>query len=230
MSRRALAAAALCAGMALCAGAGLRASSTPRFPPLSQLVRGPFQAQDLQLSAMGLRAAAADIAWVQLLQYAGGEPAPTEESGRRYSRLKDMTLRVVRLDPRFQRAYAFGAAMLAWDPEVQRPDEALDILQEGIRNNPDYGLLRLMVAALAYKKQGDMPRMVGLLESSLDDPACPSLMKAILANIHKERGEYAAALAVWENVLANGRDDASYQERARRQIDVIHRLMEKGPK
>jgi len=191
---------------------------------LSQLVRGPFQAQDLHLAAMGVRAAAADIAWVQLLQYAGGEPAPTEGPGRRYNMLKDMTLRVVRLDSRFQRAYAFGAAMLAWDTEVQRPDEALDILQEGIRNNPDYGLLRLMVAALAYKKQGDVPRMMGILESSLDDPACPLLMKAILANIHKERGEYAAALAVWENMLASGYDDASYRERAHRQIDDIHRL------
>ena len=211
-------AAALGFSLAFAAQPALRRGAR-EFPPLSRLPSTPYRLQDVALASAGMRAAAADLAWIQLLQYTAGG-LPELKDRRPYDHLKELTLRVVRLDPSFHRAYLHGAGILAWYNEVGRADEALEILQEGMRNDPGQPLYSVYIAALAYKKQGDVDRMVALLESTLDDPRSPIEMKAILANLYKSRGEYAKALAVWTAILGN-ESEAREWPRARIQVAVI---------
>ena len=218
-SRLALAVFAAAAALALGAGAGMRRAAAPEFPRLSELQTGPFAFQDLVLAAAGFRASAADLAWVELLQYAAGDapPAYQDVKGKPYTYLKEMCLRVARLDPAFHRAYLYGAGMLGWFRGVERPDEAAQLLEEGLRRSPEDPQFALYLAALAFKKSGDTDKMIALLESSFDRPDTPTMMKTILANIRQSRGEKAAALALWERILANERD-ASEHGRARAKI------------
>ena len=195
------------------------------FPPLATLPPTPYSLQDAALVSAGLRAAAADLAWIQMLQYsAGGLSELPSAPGAEFEYIKPMALRVVRLDPSFHRAYLYGAGMLGWFNNVARPDDAVDLLKEGMRNDPGQPLYSEYIAALAFQKRGDMARMLAILEPAAADPRSPIEMKAILANLYKTHGEYAKALALWEEMLDN-EDEAREWPRARLQVADIRRLM-----
>lgn len=223
---RALGVAALGAGLALAAQPALIRGARP-FPPLSELPSTPFAMQDAALAAGGLRAAAADLAWVELLQYSADGLAEVKDSpGKPYEHIKPMAERVVRLDPSFHRAYLFGASVLGWFPEVARYDDAVDLLEEGIRNDPGQPLYAEYLAALAYQQRGDTGKMIEILEPLASDPRSPVIMREVLANVYKTKGEYAKSLAVWEALLDDERQ-ASEWPRARLQIAEIRGLMKK---
>ena len=227
---RPLGVAALGAALALGAQPALIHGARP-FPPLSSLPSTPLSLQDAALASSGLRAAAADLAWIQLLQYsAGGMAEVTDEPGKPFEHIKPMAERVVRLDPSFHRAYLYGAGVLGWFRNVERYDDAVELLQEGIRNDPGEPRYSEYIAALAFQKRGDTAHLIEILVPLAADPRSPIEMKAILANTYKSRGEYAKALAIWEDMLDN-EDDAREWPRARGQIVEIRRLMkEKLPR
>lgn len=211
-----VAAAALAVAMG--ASAAMEARRPWLGPSLSRLEPTPFHFRDSMLAASGLRSVAADLAWVQLLQYmAGNLPEFADRPGRRHDRVLALSRRVLRLDPSFHRAGLYGASVLGWFEEVDRPEEAVELLDEAIRLAPEEPLFKLYLAAMAFKRRGDDARMVELLERSFDDPRTPSTMKTILANLYQRRGEDAKALATWERVSANPLDAAEHA-RARLKI------------
>jgi tetratricopeptide (TPR) repeat protein len=228
MKSPALAVAALGAALAVGAKPALDRGARP-FPPLSELPSTPYTFQDAALVSAGLRAAAADLAWIQLLQYtAGGLPDMPDTHGIVFERMKDMSLRVARLDPSFHRAYLYGAGVLGWFQNTQRPDEAVDILEEGVRRDPGQPQYSEYLAAFAFKKTGDTARLIPLLETIARDPKSPIEMKAILANMYKTQGDYARALALWDEMLGND-EEAREWPRARLQVADIKRLMKASP-
>lgn len=229
MPRKPLLAAAALFALALFAGSRMGRLHEPRFPRLAELRTGPFAFQDAALAAAGFRAPAADLAWIQLLQYAaGGVPELPDRPGHPYEHLKELSLRVTRLDPSFHRAAFFGAGILAWFHGIERPDEAAELLNEGMRRSPEQPMYALYLAAIAFKKQGDTDRMIALLESSFDLPETPSTMKAILANLRQSRGELREALALWERILESDRDRSEHA-RARTKIAELRGLLRAKP-
>lgn len=198
-------------------------------PSLSELEPTPFALRDALLASAGLRAAAADLAWVQLLQYmAGNLPEFVDAPGRRHERALALSRRVIRLDPSFHRGALYGASVLGWLEEVDRPDEAVALLEEGIRRSPEEPLYKLYLAALAFKRRGDDPRMIALLEASFDDPRTPSTMRAILANLYARRGEDGKALETWRRILANPLDSGEHG-RARQKLAELRAKPRRGP-
>jgi tetratricopeptide (TPR) repeat protein len=216
--------AAVAAAVALSADAAL-VRSVPDLPPLSELPSTPFTTRDAAFASAGLRRAAADLAWIQLLQYAG-HGLDEIKDGRESSlpSLLPLALRVVRLDPSFKRGYLFAASILGWAPEVNRPDQAVALLEECLRREPGEKLCSLYLGALAFQKKGDTGRMVSLLESTLDDPRAPLMMRPLLANIYKERKEYAKALKLWEIILDDERAGNDHA-RAVKQIAELKGLL-----
>lgn len=223
-----LAAAAVLFSLALYSGARMRRLHEPRFPRFSELKAGPYAFSDAALAVAGFRAPAADLAWIQLLQYmAGALPEVADRPGHPYEHIGTMSLRVTRLDPSFHRAVLYGAGILAWFGGIERPDEAAELLHEGMRRSPEQPLYPLYLAALSYKKQGDTSRMIALLESSFDLPETPTTVKAILANLRQSRGEHREALVLWERIRANERDRSEHG-RAKAKIAELRALIAKG--
>lgn len=214
---------------AFAAAAGLSAALEARrprpAPALAELEPTPFAFRDSVLAAAGLRAMAADLAWVQLLQYmAGNLPEIADRPGRRHDRVLELSRRVFRLDPSFRRAVLYGASVLGWFEEVDRPAEAALLLEEGIRRVPEEPLFKLYLAALAFKRQGQDERMVALLERAFDDPTTPSTMKAILASLYARRGDDERALATWQRILANPLDAAEHPRARERSAALREKL------
>jgi tetratricopeptide (TPR) repeat protein len=199
------------------------------YPHFNNLMAEQNGLQDIGGIIMGFRCAAADIAWVQLIQYCGEDVLSDNhhqhDSSCSLDLLKYLALRVIRMDPYFYEAYLFSSGILAWFPEVNRPDEAIEILQEGIRNNPKYWPFHLYLSAIVYKKAGKYGEMAALLEEAIQYPDCPLLIKAILANYYKAQKEYDKAMAIWESVLSC--DDPGYKTRAGKEISRLKELLRK---
>ncbi|MFI5351147.1 MAG: tetratricopeptide repeat protein [Elusimicrobiota bacterium] len=221
---RPLGAAALGAALALGVQPALLRGAR-RYPPLSSLPSTPYTLQDVALTSSGLRAAGADLAWIQLLQYSAGHlDELKEEQGDPFAHMKAMTERVVRLDPSFHRAYLYGAGILGWFRLGAHPDQAVDLLNEGLRNDPGQPLYSEYLAALAFQQKGDTGRLLAILEPLAADPRSPIVMKSILANLYRKQGEYERSLAIWEEMLDNENEE-SERPRARQQIAEIRGLM-----
>jgi tetratricopeptide (TPR) repeat protein len=207
-------------GLALLCAAGfmqsrLAARFSPQFPHYHELVLGPERLQDMALLAGGFRRFAADLAWVQYLQYLG-----QNEDVASLGDLLGRTRRVTRLDPRFRRAYLYGASLLAWNPQQPRTEEAVALLREGIARNPSFWRLHSLLAAIAYKEEGQEAAMLASLEKTARDPQSPTILKSIVANLYKKQGRYTDALRIWLDVL----DDPGAPEYHRRAASEISRL------
>lgn len=194
-------------------------------PPLDQ-----YAMFDLSSVVFGVRKMASDIAWIQLLQYYGGMDDEKEsgvESERefngvtfgngRYQLLQKLTQRVVRLDPYFYSSYMYGGACLAWN--LDRPDEGIAVFDEGIKNAPNYWQFTIYKMAIIYKKLDRYEDMVGKLEEALKYKDCPIMVKAMLANIYKKKGNYIRALQLWVEIYDLGPTD--YQIRAGEEITKL---------
>jgi hypothetical protein len=193
------------------------------YPPFDRLITQRSGLQDVSLITAGFRCLAADLAWVELLQYVGGGFLPGEDTTRAYAELKPMTLRVTRMDPYFRHAYIYSASMLAFFHNINRPQEALDVLFEGMRNNPEYWPFRTTAAAIGFMKTDQFDRMARELEASIQHPECPTLIKSILANGYKAHGRPADAVRVWTIVLNNPRDEL-YHAKAAQEIKLLEKI------
>jgi hypothetical protein len=237
-----------------------------RLSPLTQ-----FTVLDLTGTLAGTRRIAADIAWVQLLQYYGSPEKPMDKDtqfklsidmtkylagipvektichekgchdeshyhpaidGGVYPLISKYCIRVTNLDPFFYQVYLYGAGALAWN--LNRPEEAVQLLQTGIANldsyeqnisnDPAYPFwqLNLYTAAIIYRKKGEFDKMTSLLEVAVRQPQCPNLVKSILANIYQRQGARSAlakSLKLWIDIYDSG--DKTYTERSTQKITEL---------
>jgi tetratricopeptide (TPR) repeat protein len=193
------------------------------FPPLTASLSTPeSDLTDFAGIALGMRRLAADLAWIQTLQYYGTPEADQSEADfengwGHYPKFLALCQRVTHIDPFFTAAYYYGSAVLGWN--LNRLDEATELLKEGIAKNPKEWRLEQYLAALAYQKNHDMKNLAKFLESMVQDPDCPNLLKAILANIYKKQGDYAKAIKLWLVIYDSG--DPAYHLRAQEQIQLM---------
>jgi hypothetical protein len=148
-----------------------------------------------------------------------------------YPELYKYCLRVIQLDPFFSFAYLYGAASLGWN--LNRPDEAIELLQTGISNmetfrseitkdtHQPYWQLHLYLGALTYRKMGEFEKMRGLLETAVLQPECPNMVKVLLANIYQKESKFAPALKLWLEVYDSG--DPAYSRRAAEKITELRK-------
>ncbi|MEK7476702.1 MAG: hypothetical protein AAB152_13860 [Candidatus Coatesbacteria bacterium] len=159
----------------------LRLPAPPKSAGLGARVAGAF----------ALRRFSADRGWIETLQYCG-DTAFVVERGRRLPAMSDAT---TNLDPRFEEAYAFGAAMLMW--QCRRPEEAAALLRRGIAHNPGAIRLKYYLAAFTYGRLKDLGREVAVLEVLARDPGAPFILRRILANAYERQGRLDRAVLVW---------------------------------
>ncbi|OGR93097.1 MAG: hypothetical protein A2992_08830 [Elusimicrobia bacterium RIFCSPLOWO2_01_FULL_59_12] len=197
------------------------------YPPMPLSLQGSkTELQDVLGVTLGIRRLAADLAWIQTLQYYGTpEPGQTDFAFHNgmgvYADFLDHCRHVSRIDPYFTYVYYYGGSVLGWN--LNRLSEAEQLLREGIAHNPTEWRLPQYLAGLAYQKNHDSANLMKFLESITKDPECPLLMQALLANLYKKQHRYVEALRMWERIYSSG--DPSYRQRAREQFQAIHALL-----
>ena len=199
------------------------------FPPLADSFGTPEAGlHEVGSVALGYRRLAADMAWIQTLQYYGthedyedekSEQAHESDAGS-YPRFLDFCRHVVAIDPYFTYVYYYGGGVLGWN--LNRLSEAEELLKEGIARNPHEWRLPQYLAGLAYQKNHDIANLTRFLEGIIQDPDAPLMMKSLLANLYKKQHEYAKAVHVWELLYLSG--DPAYMHRAMVEIRNIQIL------
>jgi len=190
-----------------------RAYSLP-FPPLETLVATGRSLQDVGITAGGFRRAAADLAWVQFLQYLAAPGGWSAEG------VRDQTLRVTRLDPRFKEAYIYGAGILGFFRNMDHPHMAIAILREGIQHNPHEWQLHATLAAIVYRVEEKPEKMLRELERLAHAPDAPPVIRGILGNTYLSMGELEKSMVMWELILESPAPEGE-RERAKGKIREI---------
>ncbi|HOW28528.1 MAG TPA: hypothetical protein PK876_08520 [Elusimicrobiota bacterium] len=212
-----------------------QAISTVFFTPRWPLFGAPSMQDNALLDVSGVfigaRRFAADLAFIQLLQYYGSEETEHEEgeadslaagvSLSFYPHLLTYARRSVGLDPYFHDVYLFAAGALAFN--LNRAEEALSLLAEGKKADPTFWRYQLYAGAIAFRKSFQMDKVIELLEEAIQYPDCPPLLENILGNLHKKKGNYARAAQIFRHILETSRDQG-YLDAARRQLETLRSM------
>ncbi len=122
------------------------------------------------------------------------------------------------IDSTFHYAYLYAASSLAWN--LDRPDEALRLLADGVSRNPTYWRFRMYAAAILYRERGRFDDMLTLLDNAATYPDCPNMVRVLLARVYESRRLWGRAEALWEQIRASG--DPDYLHMARQKLTALH--------
>ncbi len=183
---------------------------------------------------LGLRRLSADLAWIDVLQYYGThfeedehEDGKHHHEGHRhiqwgeYKELLSHCQVVIRLDPYFKYAYLYGAGALAFNHE--RFDQAIELLEEGVANNPEYWRFHLYLGAIVARQKGEYQKVIPLLEQVVFAPETPMMLRSILAQIYEKQGNYHKARLVWEYILSTATEE-HYIKRAKSHLEKLNNI------
>ncbi|MBI4678242.1 MAG: hypothetical protein HY748_11725 [Elusimicrobia bacterium] len=140
--------------------------------------------------------------------------------GGRYPRLGPMAMRILDLDPSYSYPALFAAGALAFN--LNRPQEALWVLDYAMKRDPGNLRYHQYVAAVGAHRKGTPKGVIGILETVVLDPECPTMIKNMLGFLYFKNGQKAKAIRVYRQILEESRDP-SYRglaERMLRRLDA----------
>lgn len=154
----------------------------------------------LEVSALGYREAAADIAWLQAVQYYGEH----RQGGNDLAEFQHYVAAVNALDPRFQHAYIFGAFVLA--TEQRDLPAALAVLRRGAQANPESPHFPFEMGFLTFVEAGDLEASLRYLALSAQRPGGRDRALRFMAYLNRRLGRLETAWMLWNEIYRSSRD------------------------
>jgi len=180
------------------------------------LVRSP---KLMKVVTLEYRTLAADIYWTRAVQYYGNKRLGQDTNLESLWPLLDAA---TTLDPNLLPAYRFGATFLG-QPEPRgaaRPDLAVQLLERGLKANPDYWRLYQDLGNIYYLELKDYARAgQAYLEGSKNPSAAPWMK--IMAARFLEKGESRETAAMLWAELFESSTDAAIKENARINLELL---------
>ena len=200
------------------------------YPPLNDLLVTEHYLTDVGALLMGSHRLAADVAYIDFLQYYG-TPGSAEEELRppmpgeqrdlssKYPRLLELATRILRLDPFFSTAVLEAAGALAYNHN--RVDQALTLLREAIERAPNFYRYHLYISAILYKQKGNDQATIGLLMEAIKYPDCPAMFQLILGNLLHRVGRPLDAARVFIHAYQTANKDYEKKDALRRLNELL---------
>ena len=161
-------------------------------------------------AALGYESAAADVAWLRGIQYYGEHRL----SDQKYDMIGHVMRIVTELDPRFVQPYVFGGFVLA--QELKQPERGLELLERGMRANPDEWTLAFETGFLYYVCLHDYAAAGRYFTRAARMPGHADYVERFAAFANQRAGNEGMAILLWKHVLATG--NKYMQEVARREL------------
>lgn len=206
-------------------GAAVDGLPTAGFPPTAAVsLSGTGVVASASLWSLGMRRLAAELALVRGLVYFGTHIDDLEGHGpgdghdhgaegeKGYDELLPRFRRILALDPYWKHPVLWGAGALAFT--LDRPDEALLLLDEGLRAHPHEPKLLATVAAVSFQKRGDLASALERLMPVVDSGEAPTMLKNMAAYMNERVGRPDVAVRLYREILLSR--DASYNDNAKR--------------
>ena len=155
----------------------------------------------------------ADWYWMRTLQYVGRRVLRAQETGEslQLDDLRNLNLRLLQpllqrtttLDPQFIAAYQYGGVVL---PAVDQA-AAIQLLQQGIANNPSEWRLYNLLGYIYWKRQ-DYPNASATYSAGGKIPGAPGWMPAMSARMLTVGGNRDTAREIYQRLYEESDDDA----------------------
>ena len=158
----------------------------------------------LKRASLGYNGLLADIYWTRAVQYYGGKH---HAGGGTYKLLWPLLNITTQLDPHLIPPYAFGSTFLSMQPPngAGLPQRAIQLMEYGIRNNPDDWHLYYDLGYLYYDLK-DYAGAAKAFEAGSKVPNAHPFLKVLAAQAAQHGGEEDTARMLWTSVLETSRD------------------------
>jgi hypothetical protein len=179
----------------------------------------------------GYGALAADLYWIRTIQYygdlkrrlarpAGGQPAATG-----FPLLYGLLDNTTTLDPAFSIAYRFGSIFLAeaFPRGAGRPDQAIALLEKGLRSQPDKWEYMQDIGFVHYWWRHDYPAAAEWFNRAGDVPGAPWFVRSLAAVTLAEGGDRQSSRTMWQSIRERADNEWLTNEAERRlqQLDAL---------
>ena len=157
--------------------------------------------------SLGYDGLLADIYWTRAVQYFGGRHAAGAEDFKLLAPLLEIT---TALDPKLTVAYQFGANFLSPSPPdgAGMPDKAVDLVESGIRNNPENWKLYYELGFIYYYMEPkDYAKAAEAFERGTKAPNAHPFLRVLAAQMAQHAGEIQTSRMLWQAAYATTRDD-----------------------
>lgn len=153
--------------------------------------------QALKRMSLGYEGLLADIYWTRAVQYFGSRHAAGSE---RYDLLPQLLNITTTLDPKLLPAYEFGASFLAGQrPDgAGMPEKAAELIQNGIRNNPNEWRLYFNLGFIYYLQLKNPEKATQAFMKGSELPNAHPWLKMLAARTAGDAGDTTTAKMMWK--------------------------------
>lgn len=150
----------------------------------------------IRRASLGFDGLMACVYWTRAVQYFGSRHALHEHT---YNELAPLLEIATALDPHMIPVYQFGANFLAPTPPngAGEPARAVDLMQYGIRNNPDNWRLYYDLGFVYYTELHAYKKAAEVFELGSRAPNANPFMKLLAAQMAEHAEDYATARMLW---------------------------------
>jgi len=178
----------------------------------------------------------ADVYWIRAIQHFGGEKrrlaaSPTAGRTSRYALLYPLLDVTTTLDPRFKVAYRFGSVFLAeaYPGGAGRPDLAIQLLEKGVRAQPERWEYTQDIGFVHYWYLHDYRGSAEWFGRAARTPGAPWWLRSLAATTLAVGGDRRSSRVMWEAIRESAdndwlRQDAERRLRQLQALDVIDEL------
>lgn len=175
----------------------------------------------LKRMSLGYSGVLADIYWTRAVQYYGRRLG-NHDANVRYDLLYPLLDITTDLDPHLLIAYEFGSIFLAQKPPVGagKPDKAVELVEKGIRANPDNWRLYFTLAFTHYFDRKDYKAAALAFQRGSERPGGPVWMKGMAATMAQRANDPETSLYLWTQ-LYQSTDDKLVRQNAQQHMIAI---------
>jgi hypothetical protein len=173
----------------------------------------------LRRLSLGYNGLLADIYWTRAVQYFGAKHRAKARSFPLLAPLLDIT---TELDPHLRVAYEFGSIFLAQPPPegTGEPQKAVELVQRGIRENPDWWRLYYHLGYIQALELHDYNAAAATFQRGSEVPGAHPWMKVLAANMAQHGGETQTARFLWSRIYEST-DDKSIRRNAEQHLRAL---------
>jgi tetratricopeptide (TPR) repeat protein len=144
--------------------------------------------------ALSFDAIVSDVYWIRAIQHFGRD-RKSRRTTDRFELLQPLLDLTTSLDPHFNIAYRFGAVFLSLDPPdgPARPDQAIALLEKGLRANPRRWQYVFDIGFVHYWAERDYAAAAAAFDRAAAMPGAPEWLRPLAATARLESGDRPGA-------------------------------------